>query len=89
MKQLPEDIVFFAGETMQEARELLAVQATTALVNQDNTMSSPIFFYPDGTSSTAKLYIKSNRERYIKLTLRGLTGVVYVSDFLTAEQVEQ
>ncbi|MBC8350419.1 MAG: prepilin-type N-terminal cleavage/methylation domain-containing protein [Planctomycetes bacterium] len=88
MKQLPEDIVFFAGETEQEARALLAAQGTASLVNQDTTMSAPIFFYPDGTSSTAKLFIKSNRERYIKLTLRGLTGVVYVSDFLTAEQVE-
>ncbi|HUG67467.1 MAG TPA: hypothetical protein VMM76_06930 [Pirellulaceae bacterium] len=88
MKRLPEEIVFVASETTQDARELLAVQGTNALQNQDTSMSSPIFFYPDGTSSTARLFVKNQRDRYIKLTLRGLTGVVYVSGLLTVEQVE-
>ncbi|MDA1051626.1 MAG: hypothetical protein O3C40_14250 [Planctomycetota bacterium] len=88
MKHLPEGIVFVTSDTTQAARELLAVQGTDALQNQDATMSSPIFFYPDGTSSTARLFVKNLRERYIKLTLRGLTGVVYVSDLLSGEQVE-
>jgi Tfp pilus assembly protein FimT len=88
MKHLPEEIVFVASETTQDARELLAVQGTDALQNQDASMSSPIFFYPDGTSSTANLLIQNPRGRYIKLTLRGLTGVVYVSDPLSSEQVE-
>ena len=51
-------------------------------------MSAPIFFYPDGTSSTARLFVKNQRERYVKLTLRGLTGVVYVSGLLSGEQLE-
>ncbi|MCA9144168.1 MAG: hypothetical protein H6823_08390 [Planctomycetaceae bacterium] len=88
MKHLPEEIVFAAGETTQDARDLLAVQGTDALVNQNASMSAPVFFYPDGTSSTARLFIKNPRDRYIKLSLRGLTGVVYVSDLLSGEQVE-
>ncbi|MCB9874912.1 MAG: hypothetical protein H6821_12110 [Planctomycetaceae bacterium] len=88
MKYLPEGVTFVASETTQDARDLLASQGTDALVNQDTSMSSPIFFYPDGTSSTARLFVKNERERYIKLSLRGLTGVVYVSDLLTAENVE-
>jgi hypothetical protein len=88
MKHLPEGIVFVASDTTQEAREVLAVQGTNALQNQDDSMSSPIFFYPDGTSSTARLFVKNPRERYVKLSLRGLTGVVYVSDLLSGEEVE-
>ena len=88
LKQLPEEIVFVASDTTQEARELLAAQGTDALQNQDTSMSAPIFFYPDGTSSTARLFVKNQRERYIKLTLRGLTGVVYVSDLLSGEQIQ-
>jgi len=88
MKHLPEAIVFAASDTTQEAREQLAVQGTDALQNQDTSMSAPIFFYPDGTSSTARLLVKNARERYVKLTLRGLTGVVYVSDLLSGEQIE-
>ena len=88
MKHLPEEIVFVASDTTQEAREVLAVQGTDALRNQDTTMSSPIFFYPDGTSSTARLLVMNARGRYVKLTLRGLTGVVYVSDLLAEEQIE-
>lgn len=87
-KHLPEEIVFVASETTQDAREQLAVQGTDALQNQDTSMSSPIFFYPDGTSSTANLLVKNARGRYIKLALRGLTGVVYVSDPLSSEQAE-
>ena len=88
MKHLPEDMVFVASDTTQEAREQLAVQGTDALQNQDASMSQPIFFYPDGTSSTARLFVKNPRERYVKLSLRGLTGVVYVSDLLSREQIE-
>ena len=88
LKHLPEDMVFAASDTTQEAREQLAVLGTDALQNQDLSLSAPIFFYPDGTSSTARLFVKNPRERYIKLTLRGLTGVVYVSDLLAGEQVE-
>lgn len=87
-KHLPEGIVFVTSDTTQAAREQFAVQGTNALRNQDNSMSSPIFFYPDGTSSTARLFVKNPRAYYVKLTLRGLTGVVYVSDLLTGEQVQ-
>ena len=88
MKHLPEEIVFVASQTTQDAREQLAVQGTDALQNQDASMSSPIFFYPDGTSSTANLVVKNARGRYIKLSVRGLTGVVYVSDSLSGELAE-
>ncbi|MEO8497776.1 MAG: hypothetical protein ABI614_22140 [Planctomycetota bacterium] len=88
MKHLPETIVFMTSDTTQGAREQMDLQGTDALQNQDASMSSPIFFYADGTSSTARLLVKNARGRYVKLSLRGLTGVVYVSDLLSDEQVK-
>ncbi len=88
MKHLPEGIVFVTSDTPQDVRGLIAVQGTNALQNQDTSMSSPIFFYPDGTSSTARLFVKNPSEYYVKISLRGLTGVVYVSDLLSGEEVQ-
>ena len=39
-----------------------------------------IFFYPDGTSTSARLMVLSQRGKLMVLSLRGLTGVVTVSD---------
>lgn len=87
MRHLPEDIEFVASDSVQETRDMLALQEPAAAQAADATMSEPIFFYADGTSSTARVLVKNQRSRYILLTLRGLTGVVYVSDPLTEEQV--
>jgi len=46
--------------------------------------SEPIFFYPDGTTSTAQLVLKNKEGRMIELFLRGLTGVVKVSDITSS-----
>ena len=42
--------------------------------------SAPIYFYPDGTSSDARLQICNDRNGAIELMLRGMTGVVKVGD---------
>ena len=40
----------------------------------DGTWSSPIFFYPDGSTTTAAMLLKNNTKRCIEIRLRGLTG---------------
>jgi Tfp pilus assembly protein FimT len=87
-RHLPQDITFVASETTGEARDQIATQSGESLQMQDPTLAEPIFFYPDGTSSTARLLVMNERPRYILLTLRGLTGVVYVSEPMNAEQVQ-
>ena len=53
----------------------------------DGTWSSPIFFYPDGSSSTAAILLKNDLGRCIEIRLRGLTGtsistaIVLASDY--------
>ncbi|MDR0337865.1 MAG: prepilin-type N-terminal cleavage/methylation domain-containing protein [Planctomycetaceae bacterium] len=42
--------------------------------------STPIFFYPDGTTSTAAVLLKNNRGHCIEVRLRGLTGIAKLTE---------
>jgi len=48
--------------------------------------AEPILFYPDGTTSEARLTLVNREGRAIDLYLRGLTGVVTVGDLYTLEE---
>jgi hypothetical protein len=50
-------------------------------------LTPPVFFYPDGTTSTARLVRGNQRGRCVTVTMRGLTGVVQVSELHTQEEV--
>jgi hypothetical protein len=94
-QQLPEGISFSSMETVGDSRSDAALSAAdasasggTAQVRSTQTDVSPILFYPDGTTSTARLVLVNSYQRHLVLELRGLTGVVKVSDVLTAEEVQ-
>ncbi|MDR2762086.1 MAG: type II secretion system GspH family protein [Planctomycetaceae bacterium] len=42
--------------------------------------STPIFFYPDGTSSTAALLLKNSKDQCIEIRLRGITGLTKITE---------
>ncbi|MDR1485331.1 MAG: prepilin-type N-terminal cleavage/methylation domain-containing protein [Planctomycetaceae bacterium] len=46
--------------------------------------STPIFFYPDGTCSTAAILLKSERDQCIEIRLRGMTGLSKVTETVGA-----
>lgn len=48
------------------------------------TWSAPIFFYPDGSASTAAVLLKNEADRCIEIRIRGLTGTGMVSEITTA-----
>jgi len=50
--------------------------------------STPILFYPDGTTSTARLLLRNEYDRSIELSLRGLTGVARVGELKTVAEQE-
>lgn len=87
-RHLPEDIIFAASEVVAEVRDVVTAEAPASFQAPANNLSDPIFFYPDGTTSTSRLLVMNQRPRYILMTMRGLTGVVYVSEPLTQEQVQ-
>jgi len=96
---LPEGVLFFDAQTMGEIRDLYAQQQnsdsagvsamTGGMASSDLLMQGgiPLMFYPDGTSSTAKVIITNDQDAFVVLNLRGLTGVAQVSDLLSANEL--
>jgi Tfp pilus assembly protein FimT len=83
-QRLPDGIQFFLGETQTDAR-LAQTEAGTAAPAAENTVP-PIVFYPDGSTSDARLVL-TNERFFVEVTLRGLTGMVRVSELLSSEEL--
>ncbi|MFV1964354.1 MAG: Tfp pilus assembly protein FimT/FimU [Pirellulaceae bacterium] len=85
-EELLENVFFVGSETTEDMRgAMLAETYQSQGVVADDAFSSPIFFYPDGTTSTARLVIANHRQRQVTLTIRGVTGIVEVSEMVTGE----
>jgi hypothetical protein len=79
-KTLPEGIKFLVDPTAGSDPTASADQQTPSLGDSGDGWSEPILFYPDGTTSNARLMLVNDRNRTLRLVLRGLTGTVTVSD---------
>ncbi len=78
---LPEDILFYSGETDSDSRSITVEESFVGGTSGgDSTFGRPVVFYPDGTTSTSRLYLTNERGQIIEISLRGLTGVTEVSD---------
>ncbi|MBN2476174.1 MAG: prepilin-type N-terminal cleavage/methylation domain-containing protein [Pirellulales bacterium] len=83
--KLPENVTFVGSETTFDTRATSFETETGPVFPSDASWSEPILFYPDGTTSNARLVLRNNRDRCIELTLRGLTGVVKVGEVYSDE----
>ncbi|MFH1269179.1 MAG: hypothetical protein ABIK89_25910 [Planctomycetota bacterium] len=83
--KLPEGMTFLSGETDDDTRADSLALDTTSSDDGGLGWSEPILFYPDGSASTTRLVLKSQYDRCVELSLRGLTGVVTVSETFSAE----
>jgi prepilin-type N-terminal cleavage/methylation domain-containing protein len=80
--ELPEGIVFLAGETLSDNR---SAEIDTALAQQlahETVWSPPILFYPDGTTSNARIVLANKKRQVIEVTLRGITGMAQSGELL-------
>lgn len=77
--RLPERIRFVGGKTVVDARDQSAALSSGPISDAALSQVDPIFFYPDGTTSTARLQLENEYGRMMELSLRGLTGVATVS----------
>jgi len=83
---LPEGVTFTGGEVVWDTRAEMYGHDTAAFLSQDQGWSGPIFFYPDGTTSTARVVLTNERGRRIEVSLRSLTGMVSISEIYTSEE---
>lgn len=85
-QHLPSGILFAEGLAEQDIR---SAKVDEAIAASGGEWGQPILFYPDGTTSTARVLLSNRRQQYVRLDLRGLTGMTEVSGFLTKTEATQ
>ncbi len=68
-ERLPKGVLFAVGEAEADSRSAAAEAENAAPSNV-----RPVLFYPDGSSQNARLYVRSDRDDFIEIRLRGMTG---------------
>lgn len=86
LKILPDDITFFGIQlesrtSNKRANDFADFSVGSTISNIE--WSVPILFFPDGMSSSAKLYLNNDRQQMIAITLRALTGSGRLSEIET------
>jgi prepilin-type N-terminal cleavage/methylation domain-containing protein len=76
-KTLPDGIKFVANGA---AAGNSASPSVNEQENAGEDWSEPVLFFPDGTTSDARLVLTGNQGYTVRLELRGLTGTVTVGD---------
>jgi Tfp pilus assembly protein FimT len=84
-QRLPSGMTFFSGETGADVRTAEVVQQSSAGA-ADPSAAASIAFYPDGTTSESRLTL-TNQRCFVEIKMRGLTGMIYISDLLAAEEL--
>ena len=88
--QLPEGIIFQQGATEVDLRMSLAQEELATIDQTVQNWSQPILFYPDGSTSEARLFLSNQAgRRFIAIRLRSLTGIPVVSGVLSEEELPQ
>jgi hypothetical protein len=82
--ELPDGMMFLGSEVGIDERSAAAAENLAEPV-EGNTWSEPIFFYPDGTCSTARLLLANQYDDCVEIALRGLTGVSSVGQLQSLE----
>jgi type II secretion system protein H len=81
-RQLPRGVQFAGGQVAADSRAVQAEndQSQPPISEDGGSWSDPIFFYPDGTTSTARIALTNEYHRRMEISLRGLTGVARVQE---------
>lgn len=67
---LPRGVTFSANITAVDDRAAEALSA-----GDQGSAIRPILFYPDGTSQDARVVLQNEKEQYVEVQLRGMTGL--------------
>jgi Tfp pilus assembly protein FimT len=85
-RQLPEGVVFVSGEVEADTRSL-QIEPTASNIS-NGSGPPPVLFYPDGTTSDARLVLTNQYQRlFIVVSVRSLTGLVRVSPLVSSDEL--
>jgi len=82
---LPDGVTFVGSSQQQDARSVRATADMGAAAGGGAT-APPVLFYADGQTSTVELQLAHELGLGVTLSLRGLTGVVSMSDTFPLEE---
>jgi type II secretory pathway pseudopilin PulG len=85
---LPDQIVFHGGQ-LAASDPLTGERQVAPLPDASGSLSTPLLFYPDGTTSEASVVLANDRRQYIRLSLRRLTGVGRATGVLTQDELQR
>ena len=85
---LPSQITFQSGQVAVEDALTGERQVATTNATGEST-STPILFFPDGTTSEASVVLANDRKQFVRLTLRALTGVGRATNILSQEELQR
>ncbi len=98
--ELPQGVVFIAADVQIDQRSLVQLQQAidpNAIARLDprrdppalgdDAWGTPVYFFPDGTTSTARLVLLNDRRQALPIYLRGLTGVVRIGKVQTIDDL--
>lgn len=87
---LPEGVVFVQGEVETNMRSYEIQQQMQGGQVAGALESTPVLFYPDGTTSDARIVLTNQYQRlYVVVSLRSLTGITKVSNLLSSDALQQ
>lgn len=87
-KKLPEDVIFDSAQARFDTRAMEIEEETNQQQTALTQWSQPLLFYPDGTSSQAKVTVANERGEAVQVTLRKLTGLASLSEITTLEALQ-
>ncbi|MHB8970597.1 MAG: pilus assembly FimT family protein [Pirellulaceae bacterium] len=92
-RELPAGAVFVQSEVETDTRSYeiqQQLQGTSSPGNAGSNEPPPVLFYPDGTTSDARLVLTNQYQRlFVVVSLRSLTGIAKVSGLLTTDELQQ
>jgi prepilin-type N-terminal cleavage/methylation domain-containing protein len=96
-RQLPDGVVFLAADVQIDQRSVVQLRQSAdpkiitqqmmglrSETSQPEQWGMPIYFFPDGTSSTAQVMLMNDFDEAVRIYLRGLTGLVRVGNVETS-----
>lgn len=83
--ELPDGVIFLAGQTLSDNRSVEIDTALAQELSRETVWSPPILFYPDGTTSDARVVLTNKKRQVIEVTLRGITGMAQAGELTRME----
>ena len=85
--ELPDGVKFAGGDVTEDGRAVEIANRERSMGSVDLSWSQPIFFYPDGTATAARVALVGQRERAIVIELRSLTGGARIGEIVSQESL--